>query len=420
MKKTLKKFLSATFATTLCLSACASFVACNSSVQGGTPMADKTPQGYVSSTLFSFESVAELETFGSFGELGKIALNQDKNYVTDGSASLKVEVHGGRAVGMPYIGDWKPCLMLYTIENGFTEHLKDYSRTKCFAVDVFNASDRDTSISLFLDPESGAFSSIYLKEQVALKGKKTTLVFETNLERNANCGIGALKDIQINFTPVVEGQTPLTLYLDNFRAVDYADENYEVPQAAMPTVNEAEGEICYFESEYFVNNLGLRHTELAVIPPNMFPKLSVNTDEFFVSEGKTSMRISRPSTVASTKEWRCGAYVDFPSRYVSSIHFEKYDKNTTSIRMDVYNDYDYAFDFVLQFVDKIGYVEHVLTLKPNSWNEVEIPMNKVTEGTSGLQLDWSSVQEMRFLLQEYYGTGEADIYVDNLRFVGGA
>jgi hypothetical protein len=88
--------------------------------------------------------------------------------------------------------------------------------------------------------------------------------------------------------------------------------------------------------------------------------------------------------------------------------------------MDVYNDYDYAFDFVLQFVDKIGYVEHVLTLKPNSWNEVEIPMNKVTEGTSGLQLDWSSVQEMRFLLQEYYGTGEADIYVDNLRFVGGA
>ena len=90
--------------------------------------------------------------------------------------------------------------------------------------------------------------------------------------------------------------------------------------------------------------------------------------------------------------------------------------------MDVYSDYDYAFDFVLQFVDKMGYVEHVLTLQPNSWNEVEIPMNKNLEGEgkNNLQLDWSSVQEMRFLLQEYYGTGEADIYVDNLRFVGGA
>lgn len=419
MKKTLRKLISMAFGATLCLSVSSSLVACSGNSGGESN--GKNPQSYRSHTLMSFESVKELETLGSFGELGRIGLNKDKTYISDGNGSLKVEVHGGREVGMPYIGDWKPCLMFYTIENGFTEHLKDYSRTKCFMIDVYNASDRDTAISLFLDPESGAFSSIYLKEQIALKGKKTTLVFETDLERNVNCGIGALKDIQINFKPVLEGQTPLTLYLDNFRAVDYADESYEVPKVAMPQVKAEEGEICYFESKYFVNNLGVRASEVGIIPPSMFPKLSVNEDAFFVSEGKMSMRITRPSTVASTKEWRCGAYIDFPSDYVSSIEFEKYDASTTSICMDVYNDYDYTFDFVLQFVDKYGYVEHVAMLKPNSWNTVEIPMNKIVEGnTSGLQLDWSSVQEMRFLLQEFYGTGEADIYVDNLRFVGGA
>ena len=328
MKITLRKLLSTAFAATLCLSASSSLVACGSSVKSGEKSDGVKGQNYVSHTLTSFESVAEIETLGSFGELGKIGFNQDKQYVSDGTASLKVEVHGGREVGMPYVGDWQPSLMFYTIENGFTEHLKDYSRTKCFMLDVYNASDRDTGISLFLDPESGAFSSIYLKEQIALKGEKTTFVFETNLERNVNCGIGALKDIQINFAPVLEGQKPLELYLDNFRAVDYADETYQVPQAAMPTVDEAEGEICYFESEYFVNNLSMRYTELALVPPNMFPRLSVNTDPFFVSEGNASMRITRPAAISSTKEWRCGTYIDFPSRYVSSIQFEKYDKDT--------------------------------------------------------------------------------------------
>ena len=417
MKKTLRKVFSTAFAATLCLSVCGTLGACG----GGDGKSVQT-QNYVAHSLASFESVKEIETLGSFGELGKIGFNQDKAFVSEGNASLKVEVHGGRQVGMPYIGDWRPCLMYYTIDNNYTEHWKDYSKTKCFMMDVYNDSDRDTAISLFLDPESSNYSSIYLKEQVALKGKKTTLVFETNLTRNVNCGIGALKDIQINFTPVLEGQTPLKLYIDNFRAVDYADENYQVPQTAMPTVNNDEGEICYFESDYFVNTMQVRHTDLAVIPPNMFPRLSLNSDSYFVSEGKNSMRITRPSTVASTKEWRCGAYVEFPSRYVETIDFDKYDKNNSSIRMDVYNDYDYAFDFVLQFLDKTGYVEHVVTLKPNSWNEVEIPMNKNMEGAAnkGLQLDWSSVQSMRFLLQEYYGTGEADIYVDNLRVVGGA
>ena len=90
MKITLRKLLSTAFAATLCLSASSSLVACGSSVKSGEKSDGVKGQNYVSHTLTSFESVAEIETLGSFGELGKIGFNQDKQYVSDGTASLKV------------------------------------------------------------------------------------------------------------------------------------------------------------------------------------------------------------------------------------------------------------------------------------------------------------------------------------------
>ena len=139
-------------------------------------------------------------------------------------------------------------------------------------------------------------------------------------------------------------------------------------------------------------------------------------DVRFVKEGKASLKVSRPPDLYKVLRYEthradCGF---FAIEYLRTINFSAQDINTTSIYMDIYNDYEYPIDFMFIVGDEVNTLEENYVLKPNTWNTIEFEMNKYL--SNGTMLNWNNIVTFNMGLNEYFGHKNADMYIDNIHF----
>ena len=135
---------------------CVVFVACSDKdnmAEGNREIKTLTQVEHVAeeTLLYGFDSRAELEQIDASTGFGIARLNTDKEYIKHGDGSMYVRVDEIRYNQMPYVPVIQnyafPYIKLYT--SNFL-NIKDFSHYSGLAIDLYNDSDRDISISFLI------------------------------------------------------------------------------------------------------------------------------------------------------------------------------------------------------------------------------------------------------------------------------
>ena len=357
------------------------------------------------SSIAEFESLAELQTINVFSDSGcKVSLNTQEEYLSAGEASMYVEFYGSDGMPMPnFFLDNQ--IILYAKRDEFIKRSNNYSNVKSFSVDIYNVSDRNTNVYFEIVTESG--NKIVSDYFPLIKEQMNHCVFDIDLTRAVYLGIDKVDMFVLHFDSVLSIQTPLKLYIDHFVSRDYVNK----PDTSLTLPELEENEICYFEDEYVFDTLVVADTDLPITGhPFMIEK---NEDPQFVTQGKSSLKITRFPTISQTSNNRRWLDINFDARYISEIDFYGYDINKYEICFDVYSDYSETIDFVCKFITSSGYINSVTYLQPEQWTSVRLKMNEITN--NGIVMDWNSLSAIQFMLHEHFGPTKAIIYVDNMR-----
>ncbi len=370
---------------------------------GCSPKGEKATR--TQSTIAEFESLEELQSMNVFSNSGcKVSLNTQKDYISEGNSSMYVEYFGSDGMPMPdFFVDNQ--IVIYAQREDFIKRSNNYSNVESFAIDIFNASDRNTNVYLELTNESG--NNIVWDYVPLVKGQMNHCVFDVDLKKAVYLGIDKVDTIVLHFDPVLSIQTPLKLYLDHFVTRDYV----EVPDTTLTLPTLEQNEICYFENDYVFDTLVVATTDLPITAHPFI--LEKNTNPAFVTQGENSLKITRFPTVSQTSNNRRWLNVNFDSKYISLIDFYGYDIDQYEICFDVYSDYSETIDFVCKFTSSSGYINSIAYLKPNQWTSIRLKMNEKTN--NGIIMDWNSLSDIQFMLHEYFGPTKAIMYVDNMR-----
>ena len=371
--------------------------------------------GAVESIIAGWDSEADFGYFGATEAFGITRLNTDKTYVSQGEGSMYVTVEGNyELLNFPgKYNDRKPFIRLFTQD---IMHNTDFSKAESFAIDVYNVSDRPVSIGLRFKTATGrgdygAQMQIVTEQIPCVKDGWTTAEFVIDRARGAYQGFGAVSQLDIFFENRQSDQTPATLYLDNFRVRNAADEmkKANVPEAVSDTV------IADYEDEWFTTT-ALAYDSVNFPALNSFyqPITARNENPDFVKSGSASLKIERrPYRYQDTALQSMAEVGLFGVEHLEKIDFAGKNAAATDIVMDVYNDYDYVIDYTLAISSGDIEVTKLFRLYPKTWNELRFPMD--TTNASGDVVNYSNVIKFNARFYEHYGTNAVH-YVDNVRF----
>lgn len=398
----MKKKLSLCIAGLLCAAAAFGAVGCG----GETETA-----GVVQ--LSGFETQTQVDGAVAGMAFGKRLLNTDAQYVSEGSGSMYLEVHSGKATDYspPHIRrssavDFELDTLSSVIVPEAGDPYFDFSKAEWIAADFFNTGDRAVSVRLLMHTKDGY--DIDFGFQVLPAGQKTTAVFTNDLDKNVNLGIDEVTGITFYFPIIEEGQTPAALYMDDLRYYRNPDVTYE-----NQTLPEETGEaVCSFDHEYYYNTAWTTYLSGQMLAQTI-PEFSRNTDPAYVTEGTASLRVKRYSLYYPTMDFGFYNYLYLPgvAEQIRKFAFEApADANDAvtdryELVIDVYCDYSFYIDFLFN----CGPKQYQATLEPNRWNELRFNMGDLTVE------QWNALDGVSLFMLDYYGPGNAELYIDNLR-----
>lgn len=187
-------FLFATFLALVALS-CVVLVGCNKQPQPQEDTSDPT-------LINSFETIDDIYSLTAIeiapDDEYRLSLNTDKQYVSDGNASLSYTFAGGGShLFCQYIADGKlPNL--------------DASKLKSVSLDFFNSSDVEQRVTVSVTTVGGA--ALFSKQQTIAPNAKTTVTYDElgafSYKKKANIG---------GFSFRFDVDSPVTIYVDNMR-----------------------------------------------------------------------------------------------------------------------------------------------------------------------------------------------------------
>ena len=365
--------------------------------------------------LYSFETEYERANLVTRYAIGKTVLSN--KHVTDGKKSLYAEISGifpehseTHHFGRGYEEFVSNYIKISTDENKSFK-LKDFSIFDKLSIDIYNDSDRDTHVTVYLQTRLEGSSSKYngyfsrLGERVLLKDKLNLLDFE--LEDFRYRGIDDVVAVYFVFDNIEAGQTPLKLYIDNF----YGTKATEVNEISKPirSGNLFSG----FEEDY---DMQMFTGNVFRMPVDFLPYFEFSTE--FKTEGERSLKITVPQTnyYCVCQEWEnvnntWAGFVSYTMKgtlwfngvNVLEIVGDK-DPNNFYVKLDVYNDTDVWQYLTMQNTG--------IYIAPNSWKTVSIPLTKF-EYASG------QISNINLSFHEYREEYVKEYYIDNLRLEEG-
>ena len=286
---------------------------------GGNESVGATPTNPVV-TLNGFESNMDLNTISANGVLGKIQINKDTNFLTEGKQSAKVTV-----TSKP----WQtrtPSLFQATEIKYKEENYTDFGKVKHVLFDIYNAENTEKKIGVQLAytlggdvsrfwVSAGSVAKFYTLQPNAW----TTVRFDVPREyiptaKDAD-GNTINKVIGINLEFERPKDADENFYIDNFRLYR-SQTSFNAIEMTLQT-----DEICSFDSLWQMETL----TSFGDIAP------SLNLVGNITSTGQgTALRMDLPS---GEKAGSCGFYLG--SSVISQVDWDSYDDND-ELCFDVY------------------------------------------------------------------------------------
>lgn len=212
-----KRIVNKVFTVVLLLIICAiAMIGCQKKPTGE----EKKPSTKVQ--LLSFDSYDEIAgtKIALENQFGRIEINKDKAYITEGTGSMKVQPQGNYA---------KPSLSPYVqfdcVES--TMATNDFSNFRKVSFDIYNNTDEELQVILTLRASGVSGSMNFPSNTYTLKPNEwTTCTYQ--IEGNMPDGYAYLKEmryIQLTFpeSKVDKNDTPNEFYIDNLVAESYEE-----------------------------------------------------------------------------------------------------------------------------------------------------------------------------------------------------
>lgn len=393
---------------------------------------EKPQADYVVKKMMDFESEEECASVMSMSTWGtKVLYNTDSQYVKQGNGSLHVSYEAGYTIPMPnYYPDFyqQNTLRWHLITSHYITHENDYSRLQSF---VFDAYPVERNITVRLSIVTNSDEETFESQPVVLEqGRWNTAVFSFDPLTLSHFKVKTLSWIYLTFDTAYTGGKDIDVYLDHFRSREYPEDIEDT--LALPHLGQ--DEIADFEDDYLPHTLRVKKNNTAPYNSPWQFRYHRKKDEQdpYVHSGRNSLEIIREPYTSQTSGILQSYDLLFPEEYVKQIDFSLYDPSKWDIVFDVYNAYRETLDCMVDFVDgKTGsYVSNYdetikdpinnAYIKPYTWTEIRIPMDKMTYSKNGSlmakSLRWNDVREIRFRLREYFGSQKASMFIDSLRF----
>ena len=363
-------------------------------------------------TLFDFETEYERAGIDSGYVFGTI--KRTGEHVTSGKNSLYLEIsgHSDEDNELHYAGSdhefWGTNYIGLKTSDELYEAARDISAYDTFTVDFYNDSDRDTSVTVFLQTNmNGNYSALNgsfqrLGRKVLPKGKVSLLEFDlTYLQYNE---LDTVMRYWFFFDNINTDQTPLKLYMDNV-AVERKQDDFKID---LPTAG-VDNKITSFESKLETQMMSCRGWGVSY---DQLPVLEWNNDPQYVSDGEGSLKITLSKSNnycrCSSSAWSGSCQLVMPGAlYFNGFNvnemLESAGKTATDYEVvaDVYNAGDKALDITI--LKKKNY-----SAAAKKWTEVRAPLSDfafATGGTIDFTLEWV----------EFRDTADRVFYVDNFR-----
>lgn len=356
----------------------------------------------------SFESVNELYSIDGGGRFGRVSLNKDTNFVTEGKSSVKLEVYGDYKAGTS-----KPQIAIKLNEDNEFAY-SDFSRVKEISFDLFseNEEDKTIDISLTFADETSSTATTKTQEYVVSKGWNTIVYKVDGALLSISHDIKKLSSINILFEKGLDRTaSPFLYYMDNMvleqKIIEW--EPLELVQK--------ENELCSFDNEMQISLMGSN-----CVGPGLpyAPQLSYNQELLYCKNySGTSLKVEMPAGNMVNNSW---PYVDFNMKL-----FEKYNLTEMALEgkelvFDIYNTgstYNLGIEYGSSTVKGIS--GSVPITAKTGWNEIRFPLSKLYEKVGELDEEEVHLSDpgimSRFIISwcEFVGDDKV-MYFDNFRF----
>ena len=327
---------------------------------------------------------------------GKVEVNTDKAYVTEGETSAKFTFNG--------IQSYIPQISIWSDSKFFGG--KDFEKAQALTLDVFNPTQKSVNLSMsFTTSKAGDRKEFkkYTEKKFEIKPGKNTLSYV--IDRTVAASVCDMKNVEYITMKFQEIGEKYSIYVDNLRM-------HETDEAVVPMVKEyQENELLLFNDSadrFFVD------TTTWMSSSSTLPSLSICRNPAYISEGSGSLMVlfsdsagwgsgetpcffisgepmeridfSEYSKISFTLFSNCGAYVSVRIWDANGLHF----------MYTPWQDSGYGYS---SSVDKTAY-------------ELELDLNTLVD--NGLEL--SKLTRMEFFYGQRVGEGNA-IFIDDIKVV---
>lgn len=353
--------------------------------------------------ISSFETVEEYYTFEFGGRFGKVNVNTDKEFITDGEASMKMEVWGQ----VHKTGVDGPNVEIALSKSGSI----DASRLKNFTFDLFNQTGEARTIEAALKIDGTV--SEYQKIDLTTGKNSLTVAFDVvGLAVGFDMTKTQALVIRFPIASSYEAASQQIYYLDNLQM----NMNLVAPSPLKIVMDE--GEFCSFEKPYqkYVTKAG------GVGPTvGCQPILSLNDNlEYCANNTGKSLRVELPTGIAPLNDgWPNWTFID---AMFESVDWAQMAKEGKKFVFDVYNTGSY-FRFGFEIGAKSGSKARGWSTGVDcysGWNTISIDMTKWNDNQTDEEGEYpnpltENIHQIVFSYSKFAGENKV-FYFDNFRF----
>lgn len=386
MKKVWKKCVCLAIASVMCISTLGCVTACKEE--------DESAENK-SGAFIGFETFEDAAKCNYYNYFGRVEINKQSAFVSEGKASLKIN-----AIGDSWETMLNPTLEVLLNEGDYA----DITKLKEVTFDMYNDTEKETNISYYFTFETQEAKT--QKQTIQLQPKAWTKISYAFDSASASLLFDLTKATSLcfEFNKPENIQAPSDLYLDNIK-LQYTEEGPKLPEIQL-----GEKEICSFDKLYQLYVvLSGGHGDVAGITP----KLSINDNPNFAKSGK-SLKVEIPKgRMRDTNNW---PYFEISSKVIEKANLGQYP-NTSYIVFDVYNDSDEAQPLYFETWRKS--VSQKLTIglssaSPKTWTTYRIPFAQLNEKDTPETYLTKDLARIRIAWYEFAGSDRV-CYFDDFR-----
>lgn len=373
-----------------------SFAGCQNLFAGEEqqPQQEKEQAGRL---VCGFSCVDEIRMF-AFSNFynGKVEVNKDKAYVTEGGTSAKFTFDG--------FENYIPQVDIWSDSKFFGDN--DFTKAQALTMDVFNPTEESVNLSMsFTTSKAGDRKEFkkYTEKKFEIKPGKNTLSYV--IDRTVAASVCDMKNVEYVTLKFQELGEKYSVYVDNLRM-------HETDAPVVPMVKEyKENELLLFNDaadRFFVDTVNWMSSAATA------PTLSICRNPDYISEGNGSLMV----LFSESAGWGAS---ETPCFFISGepmerIDFSEYSKVTFTMFSNC------GAYVTVRFWDANG-LHHMVTTWQDAgheWNpsvdktayNLEIPISKLVDNG----LDVSKLTRMEFFYGQKVGEGNA-IFIDDIKVV---